>query len=454
MPMSSPTLKQIAVEEVRLGMHLHALVGNWMDHPFWKTRFVLRDPTDLVQLKSSRVRQVWIDTALGLDIRESGAGLGLSGLNQAAQVIDASTPAPAPALALALALALAQDPATANSKLVAPALPEATAPAREPEPPKTSMSEELQRAAQICKRSRQAVSDMFAEVRLGHVLDAQHCLPMVDDIANSVYRNPGALVSLARLKTADDYSYMHSVAVCALMVALSRQMGLDDDACREAGLAGLLHDLGKAVMPLDILNKPGKLTDQEFDIIRGHPRRGHDLLQEGQGVSALAMDVCLHHHERMDGTGYPERLPGDQISLAARMGSVCDVYDAITSNRPYKAGWDPADSIAKMVSWKGQFDDELLRAFVRSLGIYPNGALVRLASGRLGVVTAQNPQALTSPWVRVFYNTRTDMHITPALIDLARGAPDRIIDREPNDRWNFKHLDALWAGEEVLAARR
>jgi putative nucleotidyltransferase with HDIG domain len=121
-------------------------------------------------------------------------------------------------------------------------------------------------------------------------------------------RNPGALVSLARLKTRDDYSYMHSVAVCALMVALSRQMGHDERACREAGLAGLLHDLGKARMPEDVLTKPGKLTADEWAVIRTHPIRGHELLQEARGASEPVMDVCLHHHERMDGQGYPHQL--------------------------------------------------------------------------------------------------------------------------------------------------
>ena len=164
---------------------------------------------------------------------------------------------------------------------------------------------------------------------------------------------------------------MHSVAVCALMVALARQLGHDDAACRDAGLAGLLHDLGKAAMPLDILNKPDKLSPAEFAIIRSHPVRGHEMLLESKGAPQAALDVCLHHHERVDGEGYPHRLSGERLSQLARMGAVCDVYDAITSNRPYKAGWDPSVSIARMASWKGQFDEAVFGAFVRSLGIYP-----------------------------------------------------------------------------------
>ncbi|MEZ4758150.1 MAG: HD domain-containing phosphohydrolase [Flavobacteriales bacterium] len=128
--------------------------------------------------------------------------------------------------------------------------------------------------------------------------------------------------SLARLKTADDYTYMHSVAVCALMVALARQLGLSDAHTRTAGMAGLLHDLGKAAIPMAVLNKPGKLTDAEFTVVRSHPVEGYHMLKEGGGVEAAVLDACLHHHEKIDGTGYPDKLKGDKISLIARMAAI------------------------------------------------------------------------------------------------------------------------------------
>ncbi len=405
-------LKKISVRQVRVGMHLQKLEGPWIRHPFWKTRFVVESVDDVARLRDSGVAECWIDVARGLDVI-------------ADELSAAVSPAPA-------------TPAAAASRSAAP---EAALP----------LAAEMRQAAAICERGRVAVTAMFAEARMGRSVDAERCLPLVAEIADSVRRNAGALVSLARLKSQDDYSYMHSVAVCALMVALARQLGLDDETCRQAGVAGLMHDIGKALMPLEVLNKPGQLTDSEFEIVRTHPERGHALLLDGRGATEATLDVVLHHHERVDGAGYPHRLVGDRISLFARMGAICDVYDAITSNRPYKSGWDPAESITRMASWKGHFDATVFGAFVHSLGIYPIGSLVRLASGRLAVVVEQNPHDLVAPVVKVFFSTKSQMHVVPTRLELSRSA-DRIVGREgregPDGR--FPHLDELWADPEVL----
>jgi HD-GYP domain-containing protein (c-di-GMP phosphodiesterase class II) len=398
-------LKKIAVDQLRVGMFVHQFEGAWTDHPFWRSRFSVDSRERLEMVKASAVRTCWIDTLRGLDAAEP----------------EPVRPAPASSGAA---------PSPAPQALV---------------PVSVAAEEESRRAVGIIERGRQAVTSMFGEARLGRAVDAAQCQALVQEISESVQRNPDALVSLARLKTKDDYSYMHSVAVCALMVSLARQQGFSPDACREAGEAGLLHDIGKAVMPQTVLTKPGRLTEEEFATMKRHPERGHAILLEGRGASPAALDVCLHHHEKVDGSGYPYGLTGDRMTLLSRMGAVCDVYDAITSNRPYKSGWDPGESLARMASWKGHFDTDVFHAFVRCVGIYPTGTLVRMASGRLAVVTAQNAADPTAPVVKVFFSIKSNMHIPPMRLDLAAAqTADHIVGRESPATWGFKHLDELW----------
>ena len=404
-------LKKIHVKDLRLGMHIQEFCGSWMEHPFWRTNFILDDPEDIRRIIDSGIHELWIDVEKGADVETV---LPATSVEEADEEITEALNAAADG-------------------------PESV--------PQVSMAEEVKRAARICAKSKEAVVSMFQEARMGKAIDADAAGELVEEISSSVMRNPGALISLARLKDADDYTYMHSVAVCALMVALSRQLGLGESETREAGMAGLLHDLGKALSPSEVLNKPGKLTDAEFAIMKQHPVDGHRMLAEAGKVGSVTLDVCLHHHEKMDGSGYPDRLPGEQITLFARMGAVCDVYDAITSNRPYKAGWDPAESIRKMAEWcKGHFDERVFQAFVRSVGIYPVGSFVRLDSGRLGVVVEQAEKSLLTPKVKVFFSTKSQTYIAPEIIDLGRaGATDRIAGREEAAKWGIKDLDRYWA---------
>lgn len=408
-------LKQISVHQLQLGMHLKEFCGSWMDHPFWRTGFVLNDQKDLELILNSRIKDVWIDCSLGMDVP------------------DGET-----AIRAGNRVAVLQSFASER-----PDLPKKF---RDKRP--VSAAQEVARAALICLESKAAVVSMFEEVRMGNAVDVGGARQLVEDISDSISRNPGAIISLARLKTADDYTYMHSVAVCAMMVALAKQLGLDDAQTRSCGMAGLLHDLGKVAMPAEVLNKPGKLTDAEFLVIRTHSREGFSILKASSNIDPVALDVVLHHHEKVDGSGYPEGLKGNQISLYAKMGAVCDVYDAITSNRPYKAGWDPAESLRLMAEWaSGHFDAKVFQAFVKSMGIYPVGSLVRLTSGRIGVVTEQTVKSLTTPLVKVFYSTKSGLRVVPYLVDLSRPQSlEKIQQREDPAKWNFPDLNELWSG--------
>lgn len=431
-------LKQIDTTELQPGMYIAKISDSWFESPFWRSAFLLSNKQDIHTLLEHGFTSVWIDTSKGIDPestdtpfstdREANSG---SGDSDAASMADMDKSPPEPSLEI---MSKAESYGFGDPRPVAP-----------DEPRPAPLDIERARAAAICGKARRAMVAMFQELRMGRAVDAQTMLPVVDEISQSVLRNSDALIGLVRLKTKDDYTYMHSVAVCALMVALARQLGMPESMVQEAGLAGLLHDIGKMVVPNDILNKPNSLTEDEFHIIKSHPTSGHRILTQGQGVPEAALDVVLHHHEKMDGSGYPHGLANEQISRFARMGAVCDVYDAITSNRPYKEGWCPNKAIRQMAGWKGHFDPVIFQAFVKSVGIYPVGTLVRLESGRLGVVMQQGGNSLLQPQVKIFFSTKSMTHITPEVIDLAAPhAQDKIVDWENPDKWKFKHLDQIW----------
>jgi putative nucleotidyltransferase with HDIG domain len=404
-------LKRIAVKDVRIGMFVTELCGSWMEHPFWKTKFLLEDPADLDSILKSGIKELWIDT-------DKGAA---ADTTQVTSIEDAERE---------------------TEKMLRDA-------ARAKRIEKTSLANEIKVAQNVCARSKEAVISMFNDARMGKAIEVENAQVLVEEISESILRQPHALISLARLKNADEYTYMHSVAVCALMIALARQLDLEEDLVHEAGLAGLLHDLGKMAIPNKILNKPGKLTDEEFETIKSHPQIGASILIDNPLVSPLVLDVIMHHHEKTDGSGYPHKLKGENISLLAKMGAVCDVYDAITSNRPYKKGWAPAESIRKMAEWsKGHFDEAVFQSFVKTVGIYPTGSLVRLESGRLGVVTEQNESSLLCPKVKVFFSAKMKTPILQETIDLAALAgKDKIVGRESVDDWGFRNLDDLWCSQ-------
>jgi len=405
-------LIRIPVKQLRLGMYVHELCGSWMDHPFWRGAFLLDKPRDLQTILSTSIKEVWIDTGKGIGV-ECGKD---------EEVVAAEV----------------------ETTLVQADKPDKTV-------QRASVTQEAKQAIKVCAKSKQAITSMFREARMGKALSESDALSIVDDISTSVSRNPNALISLARLKNKDDYTYMHSVAVSGLMISLARQLDLDEEQTRLAGLSGLLHDIGKMLVPLTILNKPGKLTEPEFDAMKNHPTEGHKILMGGSDIIEAAMDACLHHHEKEDGSGYPQGLSGTQISLHAKMVSVCDVYDAITSNRPYKSGWEPAESIRKMAEWsKGHFDQRIFQAFVKSIGIYPIGSLVRLESGHLAVVIEQTEKSLLTPKVKIFFSIKSNCRIYPETLDLSRpSSKNKIIAREDPATWGIRDLQQLWSGVPV-----
>jgi len=423
-------LQTVDVADLRPGMYVHKLLGPWMQHPFWRTSFLL-DAERVAELQDSGVEQVVVDLSRSEHGETDEAVAPPAGRDAAPPLIDPVQVQPEPDDHDRDGDGDGDGDAERRRIIVADGA--------------VSLASELSRARRICDEGRDAVEAMFREVRLGRGVDAAHVMPLLDEITGSVDRHPTALVSVARLKDADSYTYLHCVAVSALMTMLARQLQLPEDQVREAALGGLLHDMGKAMLPIEVLNKPGKLTDEEFAIVRQHPVHGERLLRDGGVTQEAVLHIARHHHEKVNGAGYPQRLSGAELPLLTRMSAICDVYDAITSNRPYKAGWDPGESLRRMASWQGHFDETLMKSFVRSIGIYPIGALVRLSSDRLAVVVEQNPATLLAPRVRVFYSVKQRKHVLMTDLDLATaGDRERIVGVESPEKWGFRDLEKVW----------
>jgi len=416
-------LKTIKVDQVTLGMHIHALEGAWIDHPFWKTKFILKSEKDLLKLQRSNVIAVVINVEKGKDVE----ALEEEHLEESVEE--------APEL----------EEQTVEESL---STDETEKEITEPQEPVSAQAEHAKAVAAISS-AKKAVVSMFDDIRMGKAIDKASLDSVVDDLTASIERNETALISLARLKHKDDYTYMHSVAVCGLMIALGKQLGLSEPEIQQAGMAGLLHDIGKARVPLKILNKPGKLTDEEYAAVQQHAQHGYEMLKEAGISDPIALDVCLHHHEKYDGTGYPMRQKAEEISIYARMGAICDVYDAITSNRPYKEGWEPAVSLQRMAQWQGHFEGRVFKAFVKSLGIYPVGSTVKLDSERLAVVIDQNKESLLAPMVRVFYDTQTKTYLNEEDIDLMQ-SDEKVIGLEDPLAWGIKNIEEIWCKEAAV----
>jgi len=368
-------IKKIHKSQLKMGMYIHDLNCGWLGHNFWRTRFALQKESDLAKIMESAVGDLYIDTERGLDA-------------------DAPSAAEADAeVEERLHHALAEVPGT---------------------PMRREFREEIAQALSIQNEANQVVTAMLDDVRLGRQLEVERMEPAVARIADSLLRNPGALLSLNRIKQRDTYTFQHCVSVATLLVSFARSVGMPPELLREAGLGGMVHDIGKMRVPDEVLNKPGKLTDAEFAIMKSHVQLGMDILVETPDVTQAMLDITGHHHERMDGTGYPYGLKGTQISDMGRMAAIVDVYDAITSNRVYHVGMEPALALRKLFEWsEHHLDPELVQKFIQAVGIYPVGSLVRLQSRRLAVVIDQSASGLLHPIVRIVYDLKGRRPLPP-----------------------------------------
>lgn len=386
-------LKQIDVSELELGMFVHKFEGGWFDHPFWKAKFLIEDESRLAAIRQSKLRAVVIDTAKGKDLRPSAAR------------------PPAPAANPAPARPTSQPRLNSIKQRAAAQAPVVQA---------VSMEQEIEAAAAIAEKARERVAKTFLAARLGKAPDVRKVEPVVSDILSSVRRNPQAFSGLMRCKLRNEQIFHHAMSVSALMVALATRMKLPRAEVHHCGMAGLLLDIGVNYLP-NIGDPPGgdyRALDER--VWQQHVVLGFRALQNDGGLPQMVLDACLHHHERIDGGGYPDGRSGNWIPTIARMAAICDSFDFLIAPSDGTPGLDPAAAVAAMRAQTGAFDPEILDLFVETVGLYPVGSFVELNTGKLAMVIDEHRPDPTRPVVQAFFCRKQGERIVPQRIVLSQ----------------------------------
>ena len=361
--MEAQTEKKVSTLYLKEGMYVSSLDRPWLDTPFLIQGFIIKDPDEILLLKKY-CEHVFIDTDKGVDtdqyIHEAQKLKSHDRIEQC--IVD-------------------------KTRLVEYV-------------DTTTATEEMPVARMAIDEASNRVVSLMESVKAGKSINADEVKGVVEPILESVIRNPEALMWLTQMRQKDSYTYSHSVDNCALAIAFGRHMGLYKDDLNTLATGLLLMDIGKMRVPAEVLNKTEPLTEDEFRLVRSHVGHSVEILEKSEGIGIDIVNIALTHHERFDGSGYPSGLVGTQTPVYGRMAAIVDVYDALTSVRPYGSPVSPYTALQEIYNWRNKyFQEELVEQFLQCLGVYPTGSLVEMHSGEVAIVMAQNKTRRMSPQV-------------------------------------------------------
>lgn len=363
---------KIHISELRVGMFVSKLDRDWLDTPFIMQGFLIEEPED-IDIVAEYCEHVWVDTAIHKVRGDASSGVGTASRAKASPYAHQS-----------------------------------------------SLSEEHRKAHQSFREARQVTFSLMDEIRLGGAIDTKGAKAVVSDVVQSIMRHPDAMLWMSKVREERKYTSDHCLNVCVLAVAFGRQIGLENEELVNLGLCGLLHDVGKMRVPTEIVDKPARLTPKEFSLMKAHTVHGRNLLMSTAGIYPGAIDVAYSHHERMDGTGYPRKLPGSSVSRFSRIISIVDAYDAMTAKRCYSQPKTSTEALKIIYSARGtQFDSELALEFIKTIGLYPPGSLVELYSGEIGFVIESNPRRRHLPKVLMLSDENKETRKREKVLDLS-----------------------------------
>jgi HD-GYP domain-containing protein (c-di-GMP phosphodiesterase class II) len=385
----NPKFRKVPVQQLRRGMFVCDLQTDWLCHSFWRKQFLIEDERTLARLREEPIREVVIDTRRGIDIEPVIVKPTVDDRARFAELDQRLLEA-----------------AIQRRKLARRAV---------------SLDEERRRMQFFQRDAVATVDRLMASIRAGRPADIRSTEPMIEKMLRSVQQHPDALIPILQIKEHNCYGHQHSLSVAAMVLAFGTTLGLEEEVLLQVAQGALLKDVGSTRIPEGILQKPDRLTDHEMRLVRRHVFDSQLILEDSPGMTDLMLDIVAHHHERVDGTGYPHALAGDQIPMHAQVTAIVDVYDALTSDRPYQQRIEPNEALRHLYALAdSHFREDLLKAFIRTVGVYPVGSLVRLDNGYLAVVTEVHRDKLLQPQVLVMFDTRIDRYVRPYPLDLAR----------------------------------
>ncbi|QYZ66287.1 MAG: phosphodiesterase [Gammaproteobacteria bacterium (ex Lamellibrachia satsuma)] len=402
-------IKKIDISSLMIGMYVHDLRCNWMKHPFAVNKFEIRNKMQIGAIRNAGIRELYIDTDKGIDTEKHDAAYEVKKQSAEKVLLDSETKLK-----------------STRTK---------------------SLADELVYASKVKKEATRVVADIMEDARLGRQIELERVNPVVEGIVSSVMRNEDALLGLTRIRKMGKYTFEHSVSVSVLLTAFAKHLNFPEEDLLQIGIGGLLHDIGKIKTPQNILNKPGKLTDQEFAIMKKHVVYSKEILETVPGISDIILNIATENHERLDGTGYLDGKRGDEISIYGQMAAIVDVYDALTADRVYREGMPPNTALVKLVTWgSSHFNQELLQNFIHCVGIYPIGSVVSLSDARLAVVVESGKKDLLSPKIRIIFDSIKRQFLTPQDVDLSvrqKGEKITIVSAVDPAKWRISPDDYL-----------
>ncbi|QLE87493.1 HD-GYP domain-containing protein [Shewanella sp. Scap07] len=277
------------------------------------------------------------------------------------------------------------------------------------------------KAKKLLIEAKGLVKKVLSETFEGKAVEVEPFEALADNMIASVLDDSDALKCVSALRTKDAYLLEHSINVAFLLITFGKYLKLEKNILRQMAIGGILHDIGKIKVDDEILNKPARLTPEEFEHMKLHQVYAAEIMAETTGLSQISKDVCLMHHEKLDGKGYPHGLKGDEIPLHGRMSCIVDIFDALTATRCYKEAMSPAAAFKVLLSLTPfHLDEKLVYEFIRCVGVYPVGSLVELSDGRVGIVwDAKNRDAL-HPILKCFYSNKHKRYVDVAMVDLLK----------------------------------